>query len=938
MNTQELLNQAGIETSLTSLPEITGLSLRADTVQKGDIFIALKGQQQDGADFIPTAVQNGASLILCEREVPCTIPLIVVPDLRQKLSLLATKIYPSENIIKLAVTGTNGKTSTVFYVQQLLNKVGVPSASLGTIGVDSALTHIDGTMTTPDAITLNKTLHSLQNQGIRVVALEASSHGLEQGRLKGLTFSAGAFTNLTQDHLDYHKTMANYLDAKSKLFADYLEENAPAVLNADDPCFETLKEIAVSKKARVISYGINGTDIKLLKQTPTPDGQDITFSVFGKEYQTHLNIVGDFQVFNLFAALGLCIGANANIEDLIKKLPELNAPAGRIEHMGTLPNGASVFVDYAHTPDAVERVLKSLRAHTKGQLVCLLGCGGNRDTTKRPLMGKAASELADKVYITDDNPRFEDPTLIRQAILEACPKGIETDNRESAIHTAVSNLNKNDVLVLAGKGHEAGQTIQGITYAMDDRVEAKLAIKGQTETPVWTKDDLELALSARVASHIKVFGISIDTRTLKLGDMFIALKGERTDGHNHVKQAVQKGASVCLVDHIVPEVPSNKQIVVQNTMTALESLAKFARMRSSAVFFGITGSSGKTTTKEMLKACLSAQGKTHATTGNFNNQIGVPLTLAGISPDTKYAVIEMGMNHSGELMHLSNMVRPDLTIITSIGSAHREFFPTERDVAVAKSEIFDYQNRQGTAVLNHDSVHFDFLKNAAKGQDIQHILSFGQDPHSDFRLSDIQSDDRGMFITFTANETEYRFHLNFFGSHFALDALGVLALIKSAGADIEKAVKILETLTPTAGRGASLSVPVDGKQITLIDDAYNANPSSMTASIKALGLRSGRKIAVIGDMLELGTDGPKMHADLITPILSAKIDKVYLVGPLMKNLWDVLPFELKGMHVQNPTDLISLLKRDLQTGDNVLIKASHGTGLDVIIKELKGNK
>jgi UDP-N-acetylmuramoyl-tripeptide--D-alanyl-D-alanine ligase len=420
--------------------------------------------------------------------------------------------------------------------------------------------------------------------------------------------------------------------------------------------------------------------------------------------------------------------------------------------------------------------------------------------------------------------------------------------------------------------------------------------------------------------------------------MFIALKGERTDGHNHVKQAVQKGASVCIVDHLVPEVPSNKQIVVQDTMTALESLAKFARMRSSATFFGITGSSGKTTTKEMLKACLSAQGKTHATTGNFNNQIGVPLTLAGIAPDTKYAVIEMGMNHSGELMHLSNMVRPDLTIITSIGSAHREFFPTERDVAIAKSEIFDYQNRQGTAVLNHDSIHFDFLKDAVKRQDIQHILSFGEDQTSDFRLLNIQPDNTGMSVLFKEEEREHRFHLNFFGSHFAMDALGVLALIKASGANIEQAIQTLQTLTPTAGRGAALPIQLDGKTITLIDDAYNANPSSMTASLKALGLRSGRKIAVIGDMLELGTDGPQMHADLIEPILSAQIDKVYLVGPLMKNLWNVLPTELRGMHVQKPTDLISLLKQDLQTGDNVLIKASHGTGLDVIIKELKGNK
>ena len=937
MSTKELLAKIGVDVSGQGLPEITGLSIRADDVKAGDVFAAMKGLQKDGADFVLEAVRNGAVLVLAERPIEAKVPVIIVPNLRQKVSELASLIYPSNELVKVAVTGTNGKTSTVFYVQQLLNKLGISAASLGTIGVDMADQHVAGSMTTPDAVTLNKTLHGLQEKGVRVVAMEASSHGLDQGRLNGLHFLAGAFTNLTQDHLDYHKTMDAYLQAKSKLFSDCLSQGAYAVLNADDPYFAKLKTIAESKGEQVVSYGWKGETLALLKQTPSDDGQDILFRAFGKEYQVHLNIVGDFQVMNLFAAMGLCLGAGAKMENLIPLLSELRAPTGRIEQMGTLPNGAQIFVDYAHTPDAVERVLTSLRAHTKGKLVCLMGCGGNRDTTKRPLMGAAAAKLADKVYITDDNPRFEDPATIRAAIKEACPNGIEMDNREEAIHKAVEALEANDVLVLAGKGHEPGQTINGVTYAMDDRVEARLAILNQTQKPIWQADELALALSAKVPARVKAFGISIDTRTLKLGDLFIALIGDKTDGHAYVKKAVELGAAVCVVNHLVEQVPPEKQIVVSDTMEALETLAKFARMRSQATFIGITGSSGKTTTKEMLRACLSGQGVTHATAGNFNNQIGVPLTLAALPVETKYAIIEMGMNHHGELMHLSDMVRPDVTIITSIGSAHREFFASDQDIAVAKSEIFDYQNRQGTAVLNRDSQFYEFLKTAAEGQGIQHHLSFGSHETADIRLVSAETDSLGTKVCIGIGTETYSCHLNFYGTHFALDALGVLAVVQAVGGNVPQAIKALEDVQPAKGRGGSLDVVVQGKKITLIDDAYNANPMSMAASISALGLRPGkRKVAVLGDMLELGDKSVEFHVGLLPALKKANVDKVYTVGPLMQQLWQQLPADMQGKYVMSAPDLIPILEAELQENDVVLVKASHGTGLDCIIQALKG--
>lgn len=938
MNSCELLAEIGVKVN-GELPEITGLAIHAGAVRSGDAFAAMKGAARDGADYVAEAVQNGAVLILAEREIVADVPVVVVPNLRRQVSRLAARLYPSDQVMKLAVTGTNGKTSTVYYVQQLLNRLGILAASLGTIGVDSIRGHIEGHMTTPDAITLNKTLHDLQKQGIRVVALEASSHGLDQGRLDGLMFRAGAFTNLTQDHLDYHKTMAAYLDAKSKLFSDYVAADGLAVLNADDSAFTHLADMARGRGLRVISYGRQGADFRLISQTPTEYGQSVVFEAGGRRYETNLAIVGDFQVMNLFAAMGLCLGAGVAIEQIIPLLPELQAPSGRIEQMGTLPNGARVFVDYAHTPDAVERVLISLRAHTKGKLVCVIGCGGNRDTGKRPLMGAAADRLADRVYITDDNPRFENPAAIRTAIREACPNAEEYDNREEAIYRAVKSLEPQDVLVIAGKGHEAGQTINGITYAMDDRVEARLAIMSRTTPALWTAEELKLALSVKVPERIQAYGVSIDTRTLKLGDLFLAMSGENSDGHAFVKRAVELGAAACVVTHLVAEVPAEKQIVVADVMNALESLARFSRMRSSATFIGITGSSGKTTTKEMLKAILSAQGQTQATQGNLNNQIGVPLTLARVGAGTRYAVIEMGMNHSGELYHLSDMVRPDITIITSIGLAHRAFFKTEADVAKAKSEIFEFQNRQGVAVLNKADDFYDFLKQAAAAQGIARQVSFGADKTADVALVSAVSTGDKTTVDFMTQGRTYQMTLGFVGTHYVSDALGALAVVLAAGGDLEQAIKTLETQSPAAGRGAVSSVIFAGHHINLIDDAYNANPSSMAASVRALGLRrGGRKIVVLGDMLELGDLGPKLHADMAPVLNKAGVDRVYLAGELMTHLWADVPADKQGAHTRTPEELLPILARDLQDGDFVLVKASHGAGLYRLIQMMKGNK
>lgn len=461
----------GIETlqPISQDVDVTDITCDSRVAKQGYIFAAIKGLTVDRLDFVPDVVKAGAVAILSDRPVETSVPVILVKNVRLAFGLIASHLFPSPNLKKLAITGTNGKTSSVFFTQQLLNKVGILTASMGTVGVNSPVWQENTTMTTADPDSLNKNFQKLQEKGVQVVCIEASSIGIEQDRIAGNIFEGGAFTNLTQDHLDLHKTMRNYLNAKKKLF-DFVKADGVAVLNADIPEFQELKEYAQSKKLRLFTYGKNGTEAKLLSQEPTAKGQLLQLEVLGKKYTLQFPVIGDFQAYNLLDVLGLCYAAGADLKEIIPLAETLKAPDGRSEWVAEYNQG-QIYVDYAHTPDALERLLISLRKHTTGRLICLFGCGGNRDNTKRPIMGEIANRLADVVYVTDDNPRDEDPASIRQMILQTCPKGIEVDNRVNAIHTAIDALQPDDLLVLAGKGHEDYQLIKGVKHHLYEKEE-----------------------------------------------------------------------------------------------------------------------------------------------------------------------------------------------------------------------------------------------------------------------------------------------------------------------------------------------------------------------------------------------------------------------------------------------------------------------------------
>ena len=464
---------------------VTGLALDSRAVVQGALFAALPGSRAHGADFVPMVLERGAGAILTDAAGAdiagpairaAGAALIVAEDPRAALSAAAALWFGAQPEVMVAVTGTNGKTSVATFTRQIWAALGLAAINIGTTGIEGAWT-APSAHTTPDPITLHRMLAQAAGAGVTHAAMEASSHGLDQRRMDGVTLNAAGFTNLTQDHLDYHGTMDAYFAAKCGLFDRLLPPGGAAVINIDDPLGLDLCRIAVARGHRVIRTGrADGAHLRLLDQRYDATGQWARLLWQGQAVQVRLALVGGFQAGNVMVAAGLAIGAGADAADVFRVLPQLVGVRGRMQLAATRANGAAVYVDYAHTPDAVATALAALRPHVMGRIVAVIGAGGDRDRLKRPLMGAAAAAHADVVYVTDDNPRTEDPSLIRAAILAAAPEATEVPDRAEAILRAVDTLLPGDALLIAGKGHETGQTVGHDVYPFDDTEQASIAV------------------------------------------------------------------------------------------------------------------------------------------------------------------------------------------------------------------------------------------------------------------------------------------------------------------------------------------------------------------------------------------------------------------------------------------------------------------------------
>lgn len=462
--------------------EIEGLTADSRQVKKNYLFAALPGAKEHGAKYIEDALMHGASVILAApgTKLPDGADAVLIEDInpRLRLSRMAAQFYDIQPRVIVAVTGTSGKTSTVTFTQQLWELYGIEkSVSLGTLGIHGAGYKKSGALTTPDAVSLHAALADMAAADVTHLAMEASSHGLDQYRLHGVRVTAAGYTNLSRDHLDYHADMNEYFAAKMKLFSDVLGARGVAVLNADDEYFEKVEHVCLKNHHKVITYGKKGEHIRILERVLVPGGQRLKLYVMGHPFEITLPLVGHFQMMNALCALGLVLVGDGEPETVTPLLEKLQGVPGRLQLVPGHPSGAAVYVDYAHKPAAVEAVLNTLRPHTEGRLFCLLGCGGNRDAGKRPIMGRIAAGLSDVVIVTDDNPRNENAADIRAAVMEGAPDAHEIAGRGKAIEWAVSQLKKGDVLVIAGKGHERGQIVGDVVEPFDDVEETEKSIE-----------------------------------------------------------------------------------------------------------------------------------------------------------------------------------------------------------------------------------------------------------------------------------------------------------------------------------------------------------------------------------------------------------------------------------------------------------------------------
>ena len=472
MRLDKLVGNDAVTNDIMANYNIKGLTADSREVKKGYLFAALQGSTKNGNTYISEAISRGASAILTSEKkynVAKGVCLISSENPRKLLSHIASRYYKAQPKIIVAVTGTNGKTSVTQFTHQIWQAANFNGATLGTMGISLQSIKMASKLTTPDPISLHRTLAALSKKKINYLAMEASSHGLVQHRLDFVNISAAAYTNLSRDHLDYHKNMSAYLNAKMHLFSKVLIKGGDVIANSDSPEFPLISQICKKQGHSIIDYGRNANRIRLESSKPIENGQQLKLIIDGRSNVIRIPLIGHIQTMNALCASGLAISSGIEVDTLLTALESLQPIPGRLEHIGQTQKGASVYIDFAHTPESLMAILCELRTYTARKLVVVFGAGGDRDKGKRRLMGEAAQKYADTVYVTDDNPRSEEPSQIRQEVIEGCPNAINIEDRKNAITQAIKTLESGDLVLIAGKGDETNQIFGDTVIPFSDR-------------------------------------------------------------------------------------------------------------------------------------------------------------------------------------------------------------------------------------------------------------------------------------------------------------------------------------------------------------------------------------------------------------------------------------------------------------------------------------
>ena len=988
--------------ALSPDPEIISIHYRAQDVKPGGLFVAIPGLVADGHEFIDEALAKGASALVTQKLVERESVVIEVENSRKALSAMSSKFYanPSEKLAMIGITGTNGKTTTALLIERMLLEAGINVGVIGTLNYRYSGKMYENQMTTPESLDLQKILAAMVEDGITHVVMEVTSHAIDLDRIYNCNFGIKVFTNLTQDHLDYHGDMNSYWSCKKRMFTEIFEPGSKngkvfAILNHND---ERGKELINELEKRlgeqsVISVGFSDAN-SIWPQDFTYDMTGITgnISTYAGMFQFKSSLVGRHNLENILSTIGVGVALNLSLDTIKAGIEAVNVVPGRLE---PIPNDHNrfVYVDYAHTPDALKNVLSALEPSAAGRIICVFGCGGNRDKTKRPQMGQIAGKLSDLTVITSDNPRTEQPLEIIKHILDGIhqetsnaylPSDLKTGfqkkgyvvepDRKSAIQLAIIVSRPGDTVLIAGKGDETYQIIGNDTIRFDDRIEAERALSKlnvnsseskvnhtkepiqpnpkhntcspelQTGDPIpWVSAEiLEAAEGELLCGDLKrsFSGISIDSRKISIDDFFIAIKGDVHDGHSFIDEAIGQGVRGLLINREKADTISVKEykkkgvvgILVEDTTRALGDIAAYNRKRTNVSVIAITGSNGKTTTRKMTAGVVTQRFCTLSGKGNLNNEIGLPLNMLNFSYEHEWAVLELGMNKPGEIKRLTEICSPDIGVITNIGPAHLEGLGSINAVMKAKGELLDNIKATGTMILNADDQRISQL-----GADTsKNILFFGLAKNAEVRAQEVREMGLGLSFTLVLPDNRISVELKTPADFMVSNALAAAAVGYRLGLTAEEIREGLESFDPVKGR---MNILKTNKGINIIDDTYNANPGSMRAAIRTLKILKGnnRGILVAGDMLELGEHAESMHRMIGSISAKSDIARIYVTGQFA----DAVAAGARDENM-NSGNIITGTKEEiteritdwLSPRDWVLVKGSRGMAMDTIVEDL----
>ena len=921
--------------------QFSGIAFDSRKVKKDFIFFAIKGNKFNGYDYINDAINKGSKIIISEKNIKLdkkNITFIKSKNPRKLLSELTYKFLIKKPKKLVAVTGTNGKSSVSDFYYQILSLNKKKTASIGTIGVQFENKNKEISNTTPDPIRFKETINYLLKKKIDNIILEASSHGLKQNRLDGLNFDIGVFTNLSHDHMDYHKNIHDYQNSKLYLFKQLIKKNGVIITDNAIPQHKLLKKIAEKKKIKLLTVYSRNSNLELLSHRYNNEQQILSLRLKNKNkiIKFKINLIGKIQIKNILMAMLAAERSGINLFSMAKLMPKLKPAEGRFENIGKLKDNSRVILDYAHTPDALKTVLTNIKEqfpYSKIRLV--FGCGGERDKTKRAKMGLIASKYADIVYLTDDNPRGENPKTIRNQIIKGIKqkkKLIEISSRKTAIARCINDLQSGEIAIIAGKGHEKTQEYKDKKFYFSDREEVLNCINNKNKKLF---NDYRLNIIQEktkiLPKKLKIKKVSINSKDLKKDDIFFAIKGKKNDGSKFLNDAYTKKSSLMITHRLVKAIPLSKQIRVNDTLNFLTECATSYRKNINSNIIGITGSCGKTTLKELLGKSLAKITKTYFSPQSFNNKFGVPLSLLNLKQNVNFGVFEIGMDRKGEIDYLSKILKPNLGIITNISYAHSKNFKNIKGIANAKSELIDNITDNGSVILNKDDQFYDFLKNKSKKKNLNiYAFSLNRNNKCYATFDKILKINNRYKIFFKIGSLKKFFYSNNNSKNHIQNLLATLTAI-SLFFNLEKiSNRIFLDFQLPEGRGDLSKLKFNKKIIHLIDESYNSNPLSLKTSLINFAnvySKNCLKHVLLGDMLELGQISSSHHKSISKLINKLNIHKVHVYGKDIKDTYRGVVKHKKGLILENLIDFENFIKKIVNSEDYLMIKGSNSTGL-----------